>query len=84
MLSLLRQNHGKKNIILDQEFHKDILWFVKCMPQFNDTVFCDPKPIVATLELDDWLTGLGQIWGSGLCPSSVPNISATRHCILRD
>ena len=33
------KNHDKKNLQLDEEFHKDIQWFVKFMPQFKGTTF---------------------------------------------
>ena len=44
MLEVLRNHHGKKKVLLDQEFHKDIQWFIKFMPQFNGTTFFDPRP----------------------------------------
>ena len=52
MLAVPRKNHGRKNISLDEEFHKDIQWFIKFMPQFNGTTFFDPRLIAATVELE--------------------------------
>ena len=72
MLEVLRKNHGKRKIQLDQEFHKDIQWFVKFMPQFNGTTFFDPRPISATLELDACLTGLGGRFGAEIYALPLP------------
>ena len=72
MLEVLRNHHGRKKIVLDQEFHKDIQWFIKFMPKFNGTTFFDPRPITATLELDACLTGLGGRFGAQIYALPLP------------
>ena len=59
MLNTLR-NHFSDNIIaLDEGFKKDLNWFAKLLPKFNGVSFFDKRPVKATIELGDSLTGLG-------------------------
>ena len=64
ILMTFRANSHKNRIKLDQEFHQDILWFIKFLPTFNGITFFNKKPIEnqETLHLDASLTGLGAIW----------------------
>ena len=53
----------KNRIKLDQEFYKDIQWFIKFLPVFNGITIFNKKPIEeqATIHLHASITGLGAI-----------------------
>ena len=59
ILALFRKNSGKTRIYLDQEFHKDIAWFLEFLPTFNGiTYFRKPEVDTnQTLFLDASLIG---------------------------
>ena len=69
-------NSHKNRIKLDQEFHKDIQWFIKFLPTFNGITFFNKKPIEnqKTLHLDASLTGLGAIWNRRVYAATICHI----------
>ena len=61
MLNTLRAHFGTDAINLDQDFHRDLNWFLRFLPQFNGTAFFNHTPVHMTIELDACLVGLGAI-----------------------
>ena len=61
ILSLFRKNSAKNRIYLDEEFHKDIAWFLEFLPTFNGITYFRKLEVDnnQTLFLDASLTGLG-------------------------
>ena len=70
MLDLFRSHFGKDQIHLDINFHRDLNWFQKFLPQFNGKAFYVHRPVQATIELDACLQGLGAVYINQVC--SVP------------
>ena len=64
ILALFRQNSGRARIQLNEEFQRDIAWFLEFLPTFNGiTYFRKPEVDESqTLFLDASLTGLGGVW----------------------
>ena len=50
-----------ERVNLEQNFHRDLNWFRKFLPQFNGTAFFNNSPVQMTIELDACLVGLGAI-----------------------
>ena len=61
MLDTLRAHLGRDNINLDQNFHRDLNWFIKFLPHFNRVAFFNHVPFRMTIELDACLQELGAI-----------------------
>ena len=61
MLDILRAHFGSNEITLGQDFHRDLNWFKKFLPQFNGTAFFNHSPVHMKIELDARLVGLGAI-----------------------
>ena len=61
MLDTLRAHFGTDTIKLNQNFHRDLNWFLKFLQQFNGTAFFNHAPVHMTIELDACLVGLGAI-----------------------
>ena len=59
MLDVLRRAQNLYKIKLDDDFHRDLLWFSKFLDVYNVVSPYDHRPINATLELDACLTGIG-------------------------
>ena len=64
MLDLFRQNSTKRRIVLTEEFHKDLKWFLLFLPNFNGITYIQKPDIpgAQTLYVDASLTGLGGVW----------------------
>ena len=76
ILALFRRNSGKKRIYLDQDFHKDIAWFLKFLPVFNGITYFKKLEVdkEQNLFLDASLTGLGGVWRNRVYATPVINI----------
>ena len=61
MLDTLRAHFCTEEINLNDNFHRDLNWFIKFLPAFNGTAFFNHSPIQMTIELDACLMGLGAI-----------------------
>ena len=61
ILALFRKNSTKARIYLDEEFYKDITWFLEFLPKFNGITYFKTFE-VDKLFLDASLTGLGGVW----------------------
>ena len=61
---------------LDNQFHKDIEWFLKFLPTFNGITFINKPQVDATqsLYLDACLTGLGAVWRNRFYATPAPHI----------
>ena len=73
MLNLLRTNSHRNRIHLDQEFFRDLNWFLKFLPGFNG-VTCIGKETIPedhTLHVDASLTGLGGVWANRVYASPI-------------
>ena len=64
ILALFRRNSNKARIYLDEEFHKDIAWFLEFLPTFNGITYFKKLEVDSNqiLFLDASLTGLGGVW----------------------
>ena len=72
MLDLLRSHFGKEQIQLDVNFHRDLNWFQKFLPQFNGKAFFVHRPVQATIELDACLQGLGAVYANQVYAVPIP------------
>ena len=72
MLDLLRSHFGKEQIPLDINFHRDLNWFQKFLPQFNGKAFFVHRPVQATIELDACLQGLGAVYTNQVYAVPIP------------
>ena len=64
MLALFRQSSTKRRIVLTEEFHNDLNWFLLFLPKFNGITYIQKPniPGAQTLHVDASLTGLGGVW----------------------
>ena len=72
MLELLRAAHKHDKINLSVEFHKDLNWFRKFMPNFNGVAFFSHMNIKHEIKLDACLQGLGAKWGDQVYAIPLP------------
>ena len=66
ILHLFRKNSHKKCIHLDENFKRDLLWFIKFLPSYNGITFFQKDSLEGneTLCIDASLTGMGGVWGN--------------------
>ena len=64
ILQVFRKNSHKKFISIDDEFRKDLVWFIWFLPEYNGIVFIDKQKLYGneTLYIDACLTGMGGVW----------------------
>ena len=76
MLALFRENSDAKKIILTNDFHKDLTWFLVFLPRFNGITYInkDPIPQGHTLHIDASLTGLGGVWNKEVYATPLFNV----------
>ena len=72
MLHLLRCNTDKNQILLTNEFHRDLNWFNTFLVPYNGITFFDHKHPHHTVYLDACLTGLGAIFGHHIYSLPIP------------
>ena len=75
MLELLRSSHKKEKIRLNQDFHRDLNWFQKFVPNFNGTngtAFFVHQNTHHEIELDACSQGLGARWGDQVYTVPIP------------
>ena len=72
MLDTSRAHFGRDNINLDQNFHRDLNWFIKFLPHFNGVIFFNHVPFRMTIELDACLQGLGAICRNQVYAVKIP------------
>ena len=62
-LSLLRTNHGRKRITLNDDFHRDMHWFDVFLEKFNGTtIMHKDNKVTHEVHVDACLSGMGGIW----------------------
>ena len=68
MLWLFRKNSGKRRICLNEEFKKDLFWFIKFLPAYNGITIFRKQPLQGneTLHIDACLTGMGGVWNENV------------------
>ena len=59
MLAVLRQDVRITNFFLNEEFHRDLRWFLTFLVSFNGVTMYDRRPVSDIAYLDASLTGLG-------------------------
>ena len=66
ILALFRNNAHKKRIKLNEEFFKDIHWFLTFLPSYNGITYFDKQDVehCDSLYLDASLSELGAIWAN--------------------
>ena len=62
MMDTLRSHFGREKILLDIHFYRDLNWFKIFLITFNGKAFFVHRPVLATIELDACLKGLGAIY----------------------
>ena len=72
MLDTLRSHFGKEDILLDQNFHRDLNWFIKFLPYFNGVVFFNHALFRMIIELNACLEGLGAICQNQVYSIKIP------------
>ena len=72
MLALLRRHHTCSNIIPDDGYYLDRLWFISFLKQFNGVVIFRKGNISETVFVDATLTGIGGSWGNKAYSTSIP------------
>ena len=84
MLSLLRNSTSKKHTFLNQDFHKDLNWFIAFLNKFNGVNYitklddkCD-----SILHVDACLTGIGGITDYDIFAAPIPDIHKTELSIV--
>ena len=78
MLAILRENAHRSKITLDQNFSRDLNWFLTFPSSFNG-VTCIHKTVILedhTLHVDASFTGLGGVWSNRVYAS--PTIQLTK------
>ena len=73
ILALFRNNAHKKRIKLNEEFFKDIHWFLTFLPSYNGISYFDKQDVehCDSLYLDASLSGLGAVWANRVYSSPV-------------
>ena len=64
MLETLRSCGSNKIIPLNNDFHRDLLWFQKFLQKFNGKSFFVKKVVDIQVHLDACLTGMGAVFGT--------------------
>ena len=72
MLDVLHHVNNPNSILITDEFHRDIRWFKKFLPQYNGISIYGYKKISQAVELDACLTGLGAVWGRFVYHLKIP------------
>ena len=79
IFNLFRKNSHKKCIQLDEDFKKDLIWFIKFLPSYNGITFFQKESLEEneSLCIDASLTGVGGIWGNKVY--STPIFGIPKH-----
>ena len=79
ILNLFRKNSHKKCIQLDEDFKKDLLWFIKFFPSHNKITFFQKESLKEnkSLCIDGSLIGMGGFWGNKVY--STPIFGIPKH-----
>ena len=72
MLQLLRTNHTAKIISLNNDFKRDLNWFLTFLRQYNGVTFYDNQEIQETIFLDASLQGLGGAFNNEVYALTIP------------
>ena len=77
ILALFRDSSGRARIQLNEDFQRDIAWFLEFLPTFNGITYFNKSEVdkTQTLFLDASLTGLG---GSGDVGFMLPLLSKSQ------
>ena len=64
LLAVFRANSSLRRILLTEDFHRDIQWFLEFLPSYNGISYIRKHKVDAeqSLYLDASLTGMGAIW----------------------
>ena len=79
IINLFRKNYHKKCIQLDEDFKKDLIWFIKFLPSYNGITFFQKESLEEneSLCIDASFTGVGGIWGNKVY--STPIFGIPKH-----
>ena len=83
ILKLLGENHAERHIIPNENFHKDLLWFIHFLQSFNGVVAFKRLPIQEHVFVDTTLTGLGGVWGNHAYTARIPDHLLNRYSITQ-
>ena len=72
MLATLRDNHASRIIFPDENFQRDLLWFIQFLVPFNGVVTYRHSPVRYHVYVDATLTGLGAVWGTRVYAAGIP------------
>ena len=81
MLAVLRQHTNKNTCKLNDEFFKDLQWFLALLDQYNGATFYDNKKPFEPVHLDASLTGLGGVHGQMVYALDIPK-GYMNYCIV--
>ena len=82
MLALLRRHHTCSNIIPDDGYYLDLLWFILFLKQFNGVVIFHKGNISKIVFVDATLTGIGGSWGNQSILHFHSALNLARSCNL--
>ena len=81
LLTLLRRNHDKNNIVPDEGFYLDLLWFLSFFRSFNGIVTFRKSAVAETAFGDATLTRVVGIWGKRAYSAQIPSQIACSNSI---
>ena len=64
MLQTFHSAHGSSQVLLGEEFYKDLNWFRQFLLHFNGVCLYDHKPQKGVVQIDTSLTAMGSHWGN--------------------
>ena len=75
LLAVFRANSTLRKILLTDEFHRDIQWFLNFLPSYNGVSYIrkDHIDVEQSLYLDASLTGMGAVWRDRVYSTPIHN-----------
>ena len=84
ILDLFRKNSHQKKIKLNDEFQKDIRWFLTFLPTYNGVSYIKKTEVEdsQSLFLDACLTGMGAVWRNKVYATPIHNFGDLKLSIV--
>ena len=84
ILDLFRNNHHRRKIDLNSDFHKDIQWFLFFLPNYTGMSYITKSNVDKTqsLFLDACLTGMGAVWRNRVYATPINNCGDLKLTIV--
>ena len=84
ILALFRENSNSHKIKLNEEFYKDISWFLTFLPTYNGVSYIKKAEVEdsQSLFLDACLTGMGAVWQNKVYATPIHNFGDLKLSII--